>query len=762
MSALQVVVRSVRAREPNPALAPLYGLFDVVVDGVNITARIGDAQAVALLGELALVVAELAQATRERATLQLYTDGEAWELGLEEDDGDVLISVFRSGPTPEVAVHERRVTLSALRDGTIGAIHDALAGKLPKRTAAPLGEALAALEAAWPRTPRRQGTRRTVRLSPDAIDGIAFEATGDFRQTDGGTSPAGDSQVERADLHALLVRGQIVVHGRGRAAKIGTAPIFLFAERLLMLADDALDAWRLERPIFRRFDVGSARIGIRRGVGDKPLVLSVERGEAGENRDRLSFPEIDASSLVRAAVAFARDLARTFIELEPGQENNLRLVAMRDAADVLDIQLRDSVEDDSCTNPIPDSYRHFPLVHAAKQMRGPWSHGAKMRFLPKWVATVPGIDLRSTFLCGERLVVGSNREMACLERTTGEVLWRLQTTRAASVVTPAALVRLHPDGTVALHDLETGETRRTTRTTPRHAGGATGAVVHAPGLPKLLILQEGDRQITAIDLVSGDVRWRHTVKRPGGYRMRRAGKLVLIAGGDNALVALDVASGEVVWRARTRLPFSGDITVDHDALFVLSGAPTSRWQLHRFDPWTGAEIWSSSVDDRPAPARSPLVTSDVVVAATRDSSGSGAQGFDRATGEQLWEQAPGLASPTTAWLAVDDGLVANSDAGTLICLEAATGRLRYNHVFARHVDADQPRRLEPVLRSGALFVPQHQVHVVRPGDGEVIGSVPTDLIPDLIRVDERCNVYVAEESGHLAAFGVAPRLVAVK
>ena len=63
-----------------------------------------------------------------------------------------------------------------------------------------------------------------------------------------------------------------------------------------------------------------------------------------------------------------------------------------------------------------------------------------------------------------------------------------------------------------------------------------------------------------------------------------------------------------------------------------------------------------------------------------------------------------------------------------------------------------------MLRSGALFVPQSEVHVVRPRDGAPLGKVPTDLIPDLLRVDERCDVYVAEESGHLAAFTAGPRL----
>jgi hypothetical protein len=52
--------------------------------------------------------------------------------------------------------------------------------------------------------------------------------------------------------------------------------------------------------------------------------------------------------------------------------------------------------------------------------------------------------------------------------------------------------------------------------------------------------------------------------------------------------------------------------------------------------------------------------------------------------------------------------------------------------------------------------------VVRPRDGTLLGKVPTDLIPDLLRVDERCDVYVAEESGHLGAFAAAPRLSLVQ
>jgi hypothetical protein len=78
------------------------------------------------------------------------------------------------------------------------------------------------------------------------------------------------------------------------------------------------------------------------------------------------------------------------------------------------------------------------------------------------------------------------------------------------------------------------------------------------------------------------------------------------------------------------------------------------------------------------------------------------------------------------------------------------------------MEGDQPRRLEPILRSGALFVPQQQVHVVRPRDGAILGHVPTELIPDLLRVDERCDVYVAEESGHVASFRAGAKLSLVQ
>ncbi len=181
--------------------------------------------------------------------------------------------------------------------------------------------------------------------------------------------------------------------------------------------------------------------------------------------------------------------------------------------------------------------------------------------------------------------------------------------------------------------------------------------------------------------------------------------------------------------------------------------------MHRFNPWSGKLEWSIELDERPRP---PLLSETTVIVPTVDSEGHGVVAFDRATGERMWEHAPGLLSAPAAWLVVDDVLVANCASGVLLGLDANTGAVRYNHVFPNASDCDQPRKLEPVLRSGALFVPQSTVTIVRPADGEILGTVPSDLVPDLIRVDERCDVYIAEASGHLAAFGAAARLSVVK
>jgi len=279
----------------------------------------------------------------------------------------------------------------------------------------------------------------------------------------------------------------------------------------------------------------------------------------------------------------------------------------------------------------------------------------------------------------------------------------------------------------------------------------------------MLILSEGTKHLCAIDLHGGEIKWRFAARRGGAFRLRRAGKLAVVASSDPALTALDVLTGEVVWRFCDRLRFASHVAVDHDALFAIAGGGAfvgrGGTRLHHLDPWSGEGRWSVDLPEHLAPVGAPLLGPETVVVATHGRRGTGLVGFDRKTGARRFEQA--VCGSAASCLMVDGTVIVNGEDGELTAVSAADGSTRYRHVFSGGGEGDRPRRLEPVLRSGALFVPQTEVHVVRPHDGTILGRVPNDIIPDLLRVGERCDVYVAEESGHLAAYDAGPRLMLV-
>jgi outer membrane protein assembly factor BamB len=753
MSALHVVVRPSLGGTPPAPLSALTGLIDVVVHGVNLTARVGQGPAMDFLIDLSLGLSAVVKGARNRVSVPLHTEGEAWELGLEGNGDEVLLSLFRVSPDLTVAASDQVVPLRELRQALLVALGSALEVRDSTATSVVLGlrAALRDLEGLGATPVAGSTPRETVQLSA-ADDHLRIDVEATLRKT--AVLDRAPSRLERADVHALLFRGTLTLrHGPNRV-EIAGGQTFLELERLLSLVEEAVISRSTGRPTFRRTKLEQARASLRRGPGDAPVELRVE--PLGK---KPFVSEFSTETFTRVVAGAALELVDALCERDPEQLNNLRVTRMRTLATDLCAQLEPAADDESVTNPQPDSYRRF--VPRLKRTKGAWDHGAKMRFQPRWVASVPRIDLRGTFLCGDRLIVGGFEQTACLERRTGEVVWQKQWAPAAQVVTPSGLVRIEPDGRLSCHHLDDGEQRFSLRVKPKAYGAATGAVLYGPSLPKLLALTEGDRQVTGIDLVTGEVRWRYTAKRAAPYRVRRAGRLLVIGGGDPLLVAIDGVSGDVVWSLKSVLPWSGDIALAHDTASTLSGVPGGRWLLHRLNPFSGEQHWCVELDDRPL-GRTPLLTPSAIVVPTIDGTKTGATAYDRETGKKLWEQAPGLVDGASAWLAVDNDVLVNSARGILMSLDAATGSVRFSHVFSSASEADQPRRLEPILRSGALFVPQQSVHVVRPGSGEILGSLPSDLVPDLVRVDERCDVYVAEESGHMAAFSAAAKLSLVK
>lgn len=785
-------------------------------DKIGLERSLSDAHAVNVLCELAYAAADLAGGLRPRATVRLCADPDPWEIGLERAGRDALITLFQGGAVPDVALFERRVDGDALAERVSDEIERAVAertsAEIERRSSTPKSTNKSARDPRnlWandaynddddhlsPDAERLLAAKKRLDASPPFAAGasapyaeasiVSVEPTGEIPIVIAADialrapSPAAaesEPAVQRTDLFSLLFRGRLRVTIGEDERDLPDVFVFPVAEQLAHLALEALEAWICRRPYHRRLTTGGAILGVRlHETGAASLTLGLARKASDNRAHPWTFPAVDVGALVQGVVAFGRALTRSLVRRDRAQSSNYRLFGFRSRVRELADRLREATRDDSKINTSPEAYRAFAAMTRARAGAAVGASGdtsapegggafgrARLRFSTRWLTAVPSIDLRSTFLCGELIIAGGARDISCIDRKTGELLWCRPEPRAVSVITPLGLGRLLPDGNLHLHDIATGDVTWTTRLTPRAGGSASGAVVSAPNLPRMLIVSEGARHLAALDLYTGEVRWRYASRRSGAFRLKRAGKLVIVASGEPALTAVDVLTGAVVWRFCDRLRFASNVAVDHDALFALAGdgafVGRGGTRLHHIDPWSGAARWSVDLPGNAAPLGAPLLAPETVIAVTHGRRGTGLVGFDRRTGAPRFDitAAPSAAS----CLVVDDMVVVNSESGELVAIDANNGSTRYRHVFSGGVEGDRPRRLEPVLRSGALFVPQSEVHVVRPRDGTLLGKIPTEIIPDLLRVDERCDVYVAEESGHVGAFTAGPRLTLVQ
>jgi hypothetical protein len=257
-----------------------------------------------------------------------------------------------------------------------------------------------------------------------------------------------------------------------------------------------------------------------------------------------TFPALGVADFLEASLAFGRSLVRAILRRDRAQSSNLRLSALRRTLRDATEALREASQTDCKVNPTPEPYRAYAASLAAAPdavaplspaSRAPGLSSARLRYAARWRAIVPGIDLRGTYLCGDRMIVGAATEMWALDRATGQVIWRTDVSRGTSVVTPGGVARLAHDGTLCVYDLGNGEVTLRTHVAPRGGGPVAGAVVHLPGLPKLAIVTEGEHHLVAIDLTSGEPRWRWSW---GGSRRLRSR-----LGAASALGALGAAGG---------------------------------------------------------------------------------------------------------------------------------------------------------------------------------------------------------------------------
>ncbi len=746
-------------------------LLDVFVRGANVTARVADGQAMSALVDVATATLHLASKHAGKRIVHFHD--EACELCLERDGARAFLSVYRTQPTPEVYVYDRELPFAEITAGVRDSIARVLDAEGPGSGVVAKGglanvlrSELATLrmrfdELAELPAPSDLGERdsdvETAHIEAPRDLPVAFAAELQLRARAQSSREAGLAEI--SDFHALLMPGKVSVDLGGRSVALGTLHPFLFCETLFTLSFRLFEAWQRGRAAHERIDAGGLVVGARTNGGALAVIFSTPAGTS-------TYPGLSLVDFTEGVLAFGSSLVRALLRRDRSQSKNLRLSAFRRRLRELRDALHEVVPADLKINGAPESYRVYAEHCTPKKgtERRAGKPPARLRYEAAWRAVVPGIDLASTFLCGNRIVVGGTKETYCLERDSGQVVWHRPTVRGASVVTPEGLVRIAGDGQLELHDWASGEVTLRAWSTPRAFGPPTGVVVSGPGLPRLLVMTEGERHLVAVDLRTGEARWRYAwaAKNTRGpaastsssvVRLRRHGKLLYVTSGDGALTAVDVVSGQIVWRVRDHLRFFVAPTVVQNEAFALAGGQAGKARVHSIDPYSGESRWSAELSGQyPTTEGKVLCGRDAVMVLRRERSGLHVEAFDRKTGERTWQT--GVVAPTgSAWLVVDERLIGNTPGGELVGISTETGKTVYRTRLGRLIESDVPRRLEPVLRSGALFVPHSDVHVVRPEDGAVIGGLGCkEVIPDMLRVDERCSVYVAEEIGHLAAY----------
>jgi hypothetical protein len=776
MPILQLVVdQPTETDEPRFDLAPMARWFQTLEP----LGPLDSPGVAALLRDLSFAFAELISGRSSRAVIPTEAaspssgtrKGAVWEIGIERDGADLLVSLFRQGVEPQVAQTERCVSIIAARRALLETI-----GRysMTDRGLALARETLLAANDVEPDESRRAGRIR-VSLKSSQRSKITIAAETEVRAPTNSTQSSASTEVSRADLHALLCRGALSLSVGDSMRCLDDVHVFLVAEQLASLAAQVMTAQRAGQSMLRRVSIADAQCGVQLDQRGRVTVLI---GDGDGDSQAWRLPSVSTGDFARAVVSFGRRLSKHILDADRSQRGNLRLTTFRRSLRDLSERLRGGSGAEPKLNDSPESYRAFaesaepPSVAPKAQSMG------KLRFAQSWRADVPGIDLRSMFIAGERLIVGSSRELACIERNAGHLLWTKHTPRAVSIMTPVGVARLSADGRLCLHDINDGETLFQLQLGACVGASTSGAVINAPGLPHMLLVAEGARHLVAVDLDSSQIRWRRAVRtrvrdaarRP--LRLRRAGKLMLVSGGEANLLALDLLTGEVVWRHCGKRRY-GAVVVDRGAVFAFSSevyGRQSRATLQRFDPWTGEVAWSTTLPRPVATFGKPLVSGDAVALLTRDDDRDGLRTgvivVDREDGSVRLDMRGTLCDGHGGCLVIDDTLIANSESGELVAVSLKDGATKYRHVFAgwssRFHPADRPRSVQPILRSGALFLPQSEVYVVRPHDGAMLGRLPSDLIPDALRVDERCGVYIAEASGYLAAYHALPSLTLVR
>ena len=333
---------------------------------------------------------------------------------------------------------------------------------------------------------------------------------------------------------------------------------------------------------------------------------------------------------------------------------------------------------------------------------------------------------------------------------------------ASPVVGGGQLFVMDTAGTVHAFDAQTGARRWSTAFSIKGDGQSSiygGGASYADGR---VYITTGLGEVAALEASNGSIIWK--VKPAGPLRGSPtiAFNSIFVMTMDNQLYSLNAADGAALWNEAASSGQTGVFGVAAPAAgqgTIVSGFSTGELVAYRYE--NGRQLWSDAL------ARTSLSTTvgvltdidaDPIIDRGRVfalGQGGRMAAYELVTGQRIWElNLAGISTPAIA----GDWIFTLTDDGKLLCIQRATGKVRWLTQLARFENEEKKKNpifwTGPVLAGGRLWFANTNGQVYSAGveDGAPVLLSELKEPVTLAPIVAGGTLYILDDSGRITAF----------
>ncbi len=333
---------------------------------------------------------------------------------------------------------------------------------------------------------------------------------------------------------------------------------------------------------------------------------------------------------------------------------------------------------------------------------------------------------------------------------------------ASPVVGGGQLFVMDTAGTVHAFDAQTGQRRWSTAFSIKGDGQSSiygGGASFADGR---VYITTGLGEVAALDAKDGSIVWK--VKPAGPLRGSPtiAFNSVFVMTMDNQVYSLNAADGASLWNEAASSGQTGVFGVAAPAAgqgTIVAGFSTGELVAYRYE--NGRQLWSDAL------ARTSLSTTvgvltdidaDPIIDRGRVfalGQGGRMAAYELVTGQRIWElNLAGISTPAIA----GDWIFTLTDDGKLLCIQRATGKVRWLTQLARYENEKKKKNpifwTGPVLAGNRLWFANSNGQVYSAGieDGAPVSFAELKEPVTLAPIVAGGTLYILDDSGKVSAF----------